>query len=79
MNASSAEDAEAAVGEIAAFHARHVTHLFDAMAPLDHRAPGLVGAALSDDEVTVEVIYDLHHVHPAIVGIVAAVATRLLA
>ncbi len=54
--------------------ASHVAHLFDAMAPLHHRAPGLVGAALSDDEVTVEVICDLHHVHPAIVRLVASAA-----
>ncbi len=54
--------------------ASHVAHLFDAMAPLHHRAPGLVGAALSDGTVTVEVICDLHHVHPAVVEMVAAAA-----
>ncbi len=56
--------------------ASHVAHLFDAMAPLNHRAPGLVGAALADEEVTVEIICDLHHVHPAIVRTVAAVAAQ---
>jgi N-acetylglucosamine-6-phosphate deacetylase len=45
--------------------ARHVTHLFNRMSPMDHRAPGLVGAALSRDEVTVEIIGDGQHVHPA--------------
>jgi N-acetylglucosamine-6-phosphate deacetylase len=39
-----------------------VTHLFNGMRPLHHRDPGLVGAALSDDRVTVELILDGHHV-----------------
>lgn len=47
--------------------ARHVTHSFNAMAPLHHRAPGLIGAALDLAEVTVEAIADGVHLHPAIV------------
>jgi N-acetylglucosamine-6-phosphate deacetylase len=54
--------------------ASHVTHLFDAMAPLHHRAPGLVTAALLDDAVTVELICDLHHLHPAAIELVLRVA-----
>lgn len=42
-----------------------VTHLFNAMSPLNHRAPGMVGAALADDAVYAGVIADGHHLHPA--------------
>lgn len=49
---------------------RGVTHLFNAMSPLDHRDPGLPGAALADDRVTVWLIPDGLHVHPALVSIV---------
>ena len=44
--------------------ARGVTHLFNAMSGLHHREPGLVGAALETDDLTLEVILDGHHVHP---------------
>lgn len=46
---------------------RHVTHLFNAMTGLHHRAPGLVGAALDSDNVTVEIIPDCIHVDPAVI------------
>lgn len=46
---------------------RHATHLFNRMPPLHHRTPGLVGAVLERDEVTVELICDGVHVHPAMV------------
>ena len=49
---------------------RSVTHLFNAMAPLDHREPGLPGAALADDRVTIGLIPDGLHVHPALVALV---------
>lgn len=49
---------------------RSVTHLFNAMARLDHREPGLVGAALADDRVTVGVIPDGLHVHPRMVALI---------
>jgi N-acetylglucosamine-6-phosphate deacetylase len=45
--------------------ARHATHLFNRMAALAHRAPGLAGAALSREDVIAELICDGHHVHPA--------------
>jgi N-acetylglucosamine-6-phosphate deacetylase len=45
--------------------ARLVTHGFNGMSGLDHRAPGMVGALLTDDRVAVSLIADLVHVHPA--------------
>lgn len=44
--------------------ARGVTHLYNAMSPLAHREPGLVGAALSRDDVWGGIICDGHHVDP---------------
>jgi N-acetylglucosamine-6-phosphate deacetylase len=46
--------------------ARGITHLFNAMAPLLHRAPGLVGAALDSAQVWCGLIADGHHVDPAV-------------
>jgi N-acetylglucosamine-6-phosphate deacetylase len=45
--------------------ARMATHLFNAMSQLDSRAPGAVGAALVDERVTVGLIADGIHSHPA--------------
>lgn len=42
------------------------THLFNAMRPLQHREPGPVAALLEDHRVTVELIADGVHVHPAV-------------
>lgn len=50
--------------------ARVVTHLFNGMGPLHHRAPGLAGAALDDDRLTPTLIADMVHVHPALVRLV---------
>lgn len=41
------------------------THLYNAMSPFGHRAPGAIGAALIDDRVTVGLIADGVHAHPA--------------
>lgn len=54
--------------------ARVVTHLFNAMPPLLHRAPGLVGAALDTPGVAAGLIADGHHVHPAVMGTVIRAA-----
>jgi N-acetylglucosamine-6-phosphate deacetylase len=50
--------------------ARLVTHVFNAMAPLHHRAPGLAGLALVDDRVRATVIADGHHVDPLVLELV---------
>lgn len=50
------------------------THLFNAMRPLHHRQPGPVGALLEDPRVTVELICDGAHLHPAIVRTAVAAA-----
>ena len=47
--------------------ARQVTHLFNAMPPFSHRAPGVVGAALDTPLCNVELICDGVHIHPAVV------------
>lgn len=52
---------------------RHATHLFNAMTPLMHRNPGVVGAALSDDNVSCELIADTFHVNKGLFGLVAKI------
>ncbi|WP_430250697.1 N-acetylglucosamine-6-phosphate deacetylase [Neorhizobium sp. DAR64860/K0K1] len=47
---------------------RTVTHLFNAMSPLGHREPGLVGAALDTGSLYAGLIADGIHVHPAAMG-----------
>lgn len=42
------------------------THLFNAMPPLQHREPGPITALLEDERVTVELINDGVHLHPAV-------------
>jgi N-acetylglucosamine-6-phosphate deacetylase len=54
--------------------ARLVTHGFNAMEPLHHRAPGLVGTALTDPRLTVSLIADGVHVHPAVLRLALAAA-----
>ncbi len=47
--------------------ARMVTHCFNGMGPLHHRAPGLPGAALTEARLVPSLIADFVHVHPAVV------------
>jgi N-acetylglucosamine-6-phosphate deacetylase len=56
--------------------ARHVTHLFNAMPPLGHRAPGPAGAALGRADASVEVIADGHHLHPSMIALAFRLAAR---
>lgn len=46
---------------------RYGTHLFNAMPPLHHREPGLIGALLADERATIGLIPDGVHVHPMLV------------
>jgi N-acetylglucosamine-6-phosphate deacetylase len=47
--------------------ARHATHTFNAMRPLDHRDPGIIAEVLTDDRLTADLIADGIHVAPAMV------------
>lgn len=62
----SAADAET-VHRAAEWGADHVTHTFNAQSPLNHRAPGVPGAALTDDRLVCELICDGVHLHPDII------------
>ena len=50
--------------------AREATHLFNAMPPFSHRAPGVVGAAFDSPRCRVELICDGVHIHPSVVRVV---------
>lgn len=47
--------------------ASHVSHLFNAMPGMNHRQPGIIGAAYDDKEVYVELIADGIHVHDSVI------------
>ena len=47
--------------------ASHLTHLFNAMPPIHHRKPGVIGAAAEREDVVAELISDGQHLHPSIV------------
>jgi N-acetylglucosamine-6-phosphate deacetylase len=49
--------------------ADHATHTFNAMRPLDHRDPGILGAVLENDELTADIIADGIHVHPSVLNL----------
>lgn len=50
--------------------ARLLTHVFNAMPGIHHRAPGPIVAAFEDDRVTIELILDGRHVHPDVAAMV---------
>ncbi len=57
---------------------RYGTHLFNAMPPLAHRDPGLVGALLADRRAVAGLIADGVHTHPALIRIASeALGSRL--
>lgn len=47
--------------------ASHVTHLYNAMQPFNHREPGVIGAAFDTPNCEVELICDGIHIHPSVV------------
>ncbi len=47
--------------------ASHVTHCFNGMRPIHHRDPGIVTAAFEEEHVSLQMIVDHIHLHPAIV------------
>ncbi len=49
--------------------ARHATHTFNAMRPLDHREPGIVGEVLTSKHLSADIIADGIHVDPEVVQI----------
>ncbi|HHD80495.1 MAG TPA: N-acetylglucosamine-6-phosphate deacetylase, partial [Campylobacterales bacterium] len=48
----------------------HATHLFNAMSPLHHREPGIVGAVLGDSSISCEIIADNIHIHPSFYNLI---------
>lgn len=66
-------DATYAEAEAAIAHgARHAVHVFNAMRPFSHRETGVLGAVLTDPEVTTELIADGIHVDPPAIEILLA-------
>jgi N-acetylglucosamine-6-phosphate deacetylase len=49
--------------------ARHATHTFNAMRPLDHRDPGIVAEVLTDGQISADIIADGIHVSPSVVSL----------
>ncbi|MFZ0277346.1 MAG: amidohydrolase family protein, partial [Candidatus Sulfotelmatobacter sp.] len=49
--------------------ARHATHTFNAMRPLDHRDPGILGEVLTDRLLSADIIADGIHVAPEVIQI----------
>jgi N-acetylglucosamine-6-phosphate deacetylase len=60
---ASFEETERAVN----WGATQVTHLFNAMRPLNHREPGVLGYVLNNNNIKCELICDFVHVHPTVV------------
>ncbi|MEV0592050.1 N-acetylglucosamine-6-phosphate deacetylase [Nonomuraea cavernae] len=84
IRAATAEGVIAALGHTSATYeqtlagieagATVATHLYNAMVPLGHRDPGPIAALLEDERVTVELINDGVHVHPAMLRLAYDVA-----
>ena len=57
---------------------KHTTHLFNAMTALSHRSPGVVGAALSSEGTSVELIADTFHVSKGLFNLIAKIKDNKL-
>lgn len=64
--AHTASDYDTAM-EAIAHGASHATHLYNAMPPLNHRNPGVIGAVRDSDNCHVELICDGVHIHPSVI------------
>jgi N-acetylglucosamine-6-phosphate deacetylase len=64
---SDADSAQAQAGISAG--GRHATHTFNAMRALDHRDPGILGAVLTNNKLTADIIVDGVHVDPKVVDL----------
>ena len=58
------------IREAVNFGLKHLTHLFNAMTPLHHREPGIIGEGLVNDYLAVEIIADGVHLDPVIIELV---------
>jgi N-acetylglucosamine-6-phosphate deacetylase len=61
------------VAEAVKLGLNHATHTYNAMRPLQHREPGVVGAVMHFDQIYAELIADGVHVHPAAMDILIRV------
>lgn len=49
---------------------RHITHFPNALEPLHHRKPGAIAWGLTRNDITIDCIADLHHVHPLMLRLI---------
>ncbi len=57
------------VGDMVRLGLAHATHMFNAMSPFHHRAPGVAGAVLYYEQIVAQLITDMHHVHPGAISV----------
>ncbi|TGE39634.1 N-acetylglucosamine-6-phosphate deacetylase [Desulfosporosinus fructosivorans] len=58
------------MGQAVQWGVRHITHAFNAMPGIHHRNPGLLTKALLEETITMEIIADGVHIHPAVIDLV---------